>query len=155
SSPRYLALSYAWGEPRSRPKALVNGQHVEIPENLSRALETLETSDFAEKGLKFWTDAICIDQANLEERNRMVARMQDIYKHSQDVVVWLGPAANDSDMAMDFINDLAAAWRSNATSATQHLQNVLGQSGDRLFPALASLIERPYWSRVWIIQELA
>ncbi|KAH9807357.1 Heterokaryon incompatibility protein 6, OR allele [Teratosphaeria destructans] len=155
SSPRYLALSYAWGEPRSRPKALVNGQHVEIPENLSRALETLETSDFAEKGLKFWTDAICIDQANLEERNRMVARMQDIYKHSQDVVVWLGAAANDSDMAMDFINDLAAAWRSDVTSAMQHLRNSLERVGDRLFPALASLIERPYWSRVWIIQELA
>ncbi|CAJ2502312.1 Uu.00g097060.m01.CDS01 [Anthostomella pinea] len=55
-----------------------------------------------------WVDALCIDQGNTIERGSQVLRMGDIYKLAQRVIVWLGPAAGDSDYAMSLLRDIAS-----------------------------------------------
>jgi len=70
STPKYVALSYAWGDPRKVAPYKVNGQKVLIPKSLSLALKRLFTylrqSDMGEVYL--WADAICINQADNDEK---------------------------------------------------------------------------------------
>jgi hypothetical protein len=37
-----------------------------------------------------WIDALCINQADLEEGTEQVIQMRDIYEGCEDVIMWLG-----------------------------------------------------------------
>ena len=50
-----------------------------------------------------WIDAICIDQSNIKERNRVVLRMKDIYERADEVIAWLGPEGNEDTFALSYI----------------------------------------------------
>jgi hypothetical protein len=99
-------------------------------------------------------DAICVDQNNIVERNRQLSRMLEIYQGADCVISWLGEADDASDTALDYLEELST--------------NVLLRKKDNgdwdvenpeLFPqrlaALYRLFLRPYFRRVWAIQELA
>ncbi|KAI8945474.1 heterokaryon incompatibility protein-domain-containing protein [Xylaria longipes] len=103
----YEALSYTWGDPHSSRGIIdMNGRPFPIRGNLEVALRSLRLRN---KPRTLWIDALCIDQINVEERNFQVGRMRDIYKGASKVLVFLGPATNNSDMAMDLITgDLEA-----------------------------------------------
>ncbi|RMZ86881.1 hypothetical protein DV736_g5892, partial [Chaetothyriales sp. CBS 134916] len=96
----YEALSYTWGEKGPVGVIDLNGWPFPIRSNLADALRHLRLKD---KPRTLWIDALCIDQINVEERNTQVGRMRDIYKSASRVLVFLGQAADDSDMAMDLI----------------------------------------------------
>lgn len=55
---------------------------------------------------KLWIDALCIDQANLTERNAQVRLMSRIYKDAQSVVGWLGIEDHNTAAAFDLISKL-------------------------------------------------
>ncbi|KAJ8132498.1 hypothetical protein O1611_g1123 [Lasiodiplodia mahajangana] len=97
----YEALSYTWGDPHSGGSIIdMNGLPFPVRENLEDALRSLRLRD---KLRTLWIDALCIDQTNIEERNIQVGRMRDIYKGASKVLVFLGPGADNSEMAMDLI----------------------------------------------------
>ena len=96
----YEALSYTWGDPRSHGMIDLNGRPFSTRKNLEVALLHLRLKD---KPRILWIDALCIDQINIKERNFQVGRMRDIYRGASKVLVFLGSASNDSDMAMDLI----------------------------------------------------
>jgi hypothetical protein len=105
--PKYVALSYTWGnvEP-SLPLELDSGQ-VLITPNLEHALKCL-AKDHPSRYL--WTDAICINQkpVNAEqkaEKNAQIRLMTAIYERAFPVYVWLG---NPSDLNTES-NSLAQA----------------------------------------------
>lgn len=50
-----------------------------------------------------WVDAVCITQDDLKWRSRQVSMMKTIYRQTTAVVVWLGPATDNSDTASEFI----------------------------------------------------
>lgn len=52
-------------------------------------------------------DAVCIDQGNLTEHNNQVRRMKSIYENAEDVMVWLGPQQDHSDLATRYV---AIGW---------------------------------------------
>ncbi len=54
-----------------------------------------------------WIDAICIDQANIDERSKQVLRMGRIFQQADRVLVWLGDDANQSDLEMDLAQELS------------------------------------------------
>lgn len=83
----YNALSYTWDdEPLSVP-LLVDGETVLIAPNCDLALRRLRKSG---RVRAFWIDAVCINQADVQERNAQVSVMSEIYKKSDWVFVWLG-----------------------------------------------------------------
>lgn len=87
SNPKYEALSCTWGPPEPVKTITINGYEVKVRENLYWALVNLQ------RGVThrlFWVDAICINQDDLEERNRQVSLMAFIYSRAQAVLVWLG-----------------------------------------------------------------
>jgi hypothetical protein len=50
---------------------------------------------------KLWIDALCINQEDIAERNVQVQRMGNIYQTAKGVLIWLGEASDDCDVAID------------------------------------------------------
>ena len=78
----------------------LNGMNHKIHCNLSSALFHLRRDD---EPLCIWADALCINQENAFEKKSQVGMMDLIYASAQKTYVWLGPKADNSDAAMDFV----------------------------------------------------
>lgn len=66
---------------------------------------------YSHGGCVVWIDAICIDEQSVEEKNQQVPLMCDIYSWASATVVWLGPAGDDSDVAMSCLPALADKYK--------------------------------------------
>ncbi|KPI39474.1 uncharacterized protein AB675_5202 [Cyphellophora attinorum] len=150
----YVALSYTWGEPHDLDSIVVDGYAHVVQKNLKQALLALRSTDVVQAGCRVWADALCIDQNNAAEVNREIARMRHIYKEAITVVVWLGEEADQSDVAMDFIDNVSDKWESGSDVFEEWLRQELNTNGLVIWPALTSLMTRAYWSRLWVIQEI-
>ncbi|KAI1208239.1 heterokaryon incompatibility protein-domain-containing protein [Annulohypoxylon truncatum] len=107
-SPKFIALSYVWGPPSPEPRTIKCGQHsIPITDNCWEALSYLRVApDFdrnADGSLTLWIDAICINQADEEEKLNQIPLMGSIYSQAVSVCVWLGPGTSRSDEAMDYL----------------------------------------------------
>ncbi|KAL6900334.1 heterokaryon incompatibility protein domain-containing protein [Trichoderma evansii] len=141
--PEYIALSYTWGEDANHREITVNGNKLPVRDNLWRFLH-LQSSSISEPKL-FWIDAICINQSDICERNHQVGMMRQIYTNAAEVYIWLGQEADDSAVAMDFF--------------TRKVPKELRPKGRWIWSkkegrAISKLFKRPYWGRMWIIQEV-
>jgi hypothetical protein len=85
----YQALSYFWGEAKITKTILCDGQRLEITENLHLTLWLFREE---QNHYFIWVDAICINQADEEEKTEHVKMMKDIYTQVELVLAWLGPA---------------------------------------------------------------
>ncbi|OTA54495.1 HET-domain-containing protein [Hypoxylon sp. EC38] len=96
----------------------------------------------------WWVDALCINQSDLQERNAQVTQMRRIYSQAQHIVIWLGPAADESDLAME-------AYRSYPRTAGSRPPKEDIQEWFKRLPhnALGKLAQRSWWQRVWVWQE--
>jgi hypothetical protein len=132
--PEYIALSYSWGNHGSTRPILLDGVTTDVTASLEAALTELA----ARRVKAVWVDALCIDQKNNYEKVYQLRHMGTIFSQAVKVFAWLGPAAEDSDNAME------------ALSKMREVDDV-----DCHSPAIMQLLKRQYWERVWIIQELA
>lgn len=138
--PIYAALSYARGR-SEKPKTIqLNGYPFWVTENLYTALKYLRTPGTARV---LWIDALCINQSDLDERLHQVQMMAEIYKRAETVLVWLGPPRDDSDAVMDIIESMAFS--------NHYVQYEVPESKFKVL----ELLRRSYWSRVWVVQEIA
>lgn len=146
--PPYEALSYAWGCGIRSCKILINRQDFRITQNLSAALTRLrsQTDDRL-----LWIDAICINQNDIPERNAQVAQMQTVYKNATNILVWLGEEEDQSEVAIQFLRD----FRDNAMSPEWVQNTLLHAYHLDTYEALWRLLNRPYWNRLWVVQEIA
>lgn len=137
---QYQALSYEWGVPNNDGLITIDACPVRIRRNLYEALVQIRS---ATEDLCLWIDALCINRANLQERNHQVGMMGKIYKGAENVIVWLGVARDDSDVAMK-------------TLADTRLEDLIGSGSLEMMEqqALIKLCHRSYWRRAWILQEL-
>jgi hypothetical protein len=78
----YVALSYTWGDPTKTKEIFVNGKSVQVTVNLEHALRILRNKLPMRVGVRLWVDALCVNQADVEEKNLQVQRMRDIYKQA-------------------------------------------------------------------------
>jgi len=110
SHSKYFALSYVWGDPTRSEPLIVNGLKVAITKNLSQALERFQADADAQAYVSgnqenlIWTDALCINQDDDEEKSAQVQRMDQIYTRAEAVLAWVGPSSDDSDMVIDECN---------------------------------------------------
>lgn len=103
----FEALSYVWGSPDHSSKVLVHGSGTNIPTtpNLIQALKSLR-SDVVVEPPWMWIDAICVNQQDLDERSQQVQYMATIYSKAAKVVAWVGPPTCDSDIALNYFEDI-------------------------------------------------
>lgn len=160
SCPAYIALSYEWGEVDPQVEIMVNGLSMLIRHNLWLFLSVLKTkiklgelSGYA----CLWIDAICIDQADLSERNAQVSIMGQIYQKAVSVFVWIGlPHTWDPGPAFEFIQ--RATWalhvRNDLPEASMRNWMFCGLTYEGLLQMILQMCRCRYWSRRWIVQEI-
>ncbi|CAK4034499.1 Hypothetical predicted protein [Lecanosticta acicola] len=116
-SAEYAALSYSWGmsddgDATLNRSILMNGRVKAVTQNLFEGLSRIRSHQV--KPLRLWIDAVCINQADIDERNSQVAQMADIYRNAAIVLVWLGEGrseAEDSSMLTIMERLLGHKWR--------------------------------------------
>ncbi|RFU23968.1 hypothetical protein B7463_g12370, partial [Scytalidium lignicola] len=89
--PGYFAVSYVWGTaPDRNPthEIILNNRRFSIAANLHAALQFYRASYVTT--YRFWVDAICINQANDQEKSAQIPLMRDIYHFAISVLAWLG-----------------------------------------------------------------
>jgi hypothetical protein len=150
----YAALSYVWGDPGLTHRVIVNGQVMRVGRNLEIALRALSAQSNFENGFKLWVDAICINQDDFEERGRQVSKMRDIYGGAWTVIAWLGEERDNSDQALELVQTLSDLKPGHGEELAARLSEDPEFLGHGCWMALHDLMNRPYWYRLWIIQEL-
>ncbi|MCJ1288287.1 hypothetical protein MMC26_007642 [Xylographa opegraphella] len=83
----WKALSYMWGTQEREKVISVNQKPFLIRPNLWACLKRMQGS---QSNTKIWIDAICVNQDDIEERNRQVLLMFKIYTLADEVIAWLG-----------------------------------------------------------------
>jgi Heterokaryon incompatibility protein (HET) len=154
----YMALSYAWKETAlfsdtdllESPHIKLNGQKFQVGHNLMSALEYLRRLPL----VMLWIDAICIDQSNIKERGEQVLRMESIYSKAQSVLVWLGREAQNSDEAVHLIETIAEL-NDRADAPAWIPKTLTDKTHSRAWLAVHHLLQRSWWTRVWVVQETA
>jgi hypothetical protein len=84
---------------------------------------------------------ICINQDDNEERSHQVRKMCDIYAAAFRVIIYIGRDDADSNIAMGMIAG-ALDYRAAAIGTVKYA-----------VPTFRKFFERPYFSRIWVIQE--
>ena len=152
----YAALSYVWGDPNDTTTIFVNGIETQVTKTLAKALRCVaRTGQFSERFM-LWVDALCIDQANQVERSEQVSRMRAFYSNAWSVLAFLGPEEGASSKALRLLTSLAGIY-GNTEKCERLRENMFQGSLDHepgSWLALGRLMLRPYWGRLWIVQEL-
>lgn len=166
--PQYDALSYVWGPAGASDcrRIRVEGVVVDVTANLETALRYLR---FETGTAVFWVDSLCINQDDVREKGAQVQKMFDIYSRAAHVLAWTGEAADDSDEALRLMDEFTDFLSLNMHAVYPLLEHG-HPDGKSVAAAIADLgfdvrrqnwtaywafLDRPYWSRVWILQELA
>lgn len=143
-NPLYESLSYAWGDQSEEiGKLILEGKPFPITSNLENALRQLRLPT---EPRTLWVDAICINQIDDAEKSHQVHQMRLIYQLASRVIIWLGNALDDSDVAMDLLADIHRIGPENYKASLESA---------RSWDALHRLYRRSWFSRAWVIQETA
>lgn len=148
NDPGYIALSYTWDRNMQAKEIEVKGRLLTIGQNLWRFLHRYLLASESTRSF-LWIDALCIDQANVRERNHQVNQMREIYAGANSVIVWLGDEVDDTttQLAYDLVIGSNRLPPGNENDTPRHRPK-------KQLEALRTLFDEPYyWSRVWIIQE--
>jgi hypothetical protein len=156
----YDALSYTWGDTHKTSTVKVNGKYLDITENLHSAIQHLR-SETVDRVL--WVDAICIDQSNERERGHRVQQMCKIYSQAEEVIVWLGQATRETNILLESLQRLEESSSRNGHGYrhwglkqwTKFWVSVPKNPDSELRYGLDLLLSRPWFKRVWILQEIA
>ncbi|MCJ1389668.1 hypothetical protein MMC18_002525 [Xylographa bjoerkii] len=166
-APTFRAISYAWGS--FHDVVLIHigkGSFLNTTRNLAQALGNFRLIPGEVHYL--WADQLCIDQGNLIERELQVGMMNKIYSKAAKCVAWLGEADDDTLSAFETIKSVkAAGWKLNALPDAPARQRIvqsktwtaeaaskLPSFEDRSWTTLRSLLDREWFSRLWILQEV-
>ena len=112
-----------------------------------------------------WIDAICINQEDLDERASQVMLMYEIYNKAGCVLIDLGGTPGQNPGLRGFLTNIRniSNFHPAVNGFIDHAQfrwDRLEQYGlpsheDPLWHSLNNLLERPWFTRVWVTQELA
>ncbi|KIL93116.1 aspartate cytoplasmic [Fusarium avenaceum] len=164
----FEALSYVWGDQHCPATATIEDATgkpiggIKFGRNLATALEFLR---YEEETRVLWVDAICINQDDEHEKAAQVLRMWSIYRDCSRVVIWLGPKEKDTE---EVFSSLASVGRnvewttgsylmsspdSKSDDITWFQNEVPAPFSDDVWLAIATFGQRPWFHRVWTVQE--
>ncbi|SCN99248.1 related to heterokaryon incompatibility protein (het-6OR allele) [Fusarium fujikuroi] len=166
---RYEAVSYAWEDGHATNKLETARGIILITPSLFHALYRFRLKD---EPRILWADAVCINQSDNEEKATQVALMSNIYASAACTLVYLGREADGSEVVGELLVRFARATSSLYRLYGRHEMEVLRHIGsislpmrmvfeecglpdpeDPAWKALAKLWARPWFRRVWVIQE--
>lgn len=163
----YAAISYSWGDQTDRTDILINGRAHRVGLNSWYALLQMK---YHHEECFLWMDAICINQINAYEKGLQVELMGSIFKNAFRVNICVGPHAGDSEFLVEQVR-----WYAQLSSEALNQEPVASDTGEnekiksrknllRTLPkeVIARVVAstrlfslRPYFSRLWITQEVS
>lgn len=179
-APPYTAVSYMWGDASRSKYITIQDETTCTPLAITAsAMECLVV--LQQRWRYIWIDSICINQSDNDEKTQQVGIMRDIYSAAAQVVVVLGTSAMGTVHPMldrhtseilrrslqyhVSISKLLLRWYAlsdrsgNDDIADERaLRFHLRMVSDKRYPSRSSAVRllcHPYWTRVWIIQEIA
>jgi Heterokaryon incompatibility protein (HET) len=121
---------------------------------------------------------ICINQNSILERNQQVPLMRQIYQKAKRTVVWLGSEDDTTALALTTMQNVFESccsllygpasheewlmkqendedhWQSSLTDIVKKVSLQLPDDPKSCANALQKFFQRPWFSRVWVIQEV-
>jgi hypothetical protein len=151
--PLFEAFSYVWGDGLDCTGISIDGNMFAVKLNLFFALAFLRLRLSARF---LWVDAICINQNDIEERSSQVQMMRDIYGSAIRTYVWLGLGDSWTYRALEFLPRLAEVLETPEDKEVEVLDSLLlKEDFVHGMLAVAYLLVNSWFSRVWVIQEVA
>ncbi|KAI1081111.1 heterokaryon incompatibility protein-domain-containing protein [Whalleya microplaca] len=173
-APPYKALSYAWGDGTALKTIKCSGAPKLISHNLLQGLRHIRSNS---QPLVIWVDAICIDQEYEIEKGHQVDLMGTIYEKASEVIVWLGDDELEiASTAFQTLINVNSAIQSQAqhtlqcpprTDAKDHHHalhfRAVGKDEPDFFAKLLGSLQKeslkalytfPWFTRVWVLQEV-
>jgi len=133
----YEALSYVWGDPNETSPIRVDGDQFPVTIKLHEALSRLRDRSIERI---IWVDAVCINQENGQEKKHQIQLMAKIFGQANRVIIWLGEAADDSDLAVEEIR--VAGSKKSTNSSNETIQR-----------AILALLGRVWFRRIWVREQ--
>ena len=165
----FEALSYVWGKREDLVEIDCGHGCQSITPSLGDALRRFR---YETKERRLWADALCINQGDDAERSHQVSMMGSIYWHAERVLVWLGPddtQYEDENGAMVHVPALGVFETIQKTAGTVVDEIEKYDSLDAMpdiqlkdlktydvqkWSAVALFLQRSWFHRGWVIQEL-
>jgi hypothetical protein len=171
----YEALSYTWGDAREWANCKIKlANHTWSAKFAGRIpLSRFSNSSFyvrpnlyaalmhfrhVTNNICLWIDAVCINQDDQEEKTAQVSRMHEIYSEATNVCGWLGSGSVSDDgettrRTFMFLRDIL-----NLEHLDKLIERDYREQRDEMLRNLllvTELLKNRYFSRRWIVQELA
>ncbi|KAK0648395.1 heterokaryon incompatibility protein-domain-containing protein [Cercophora newfieldiana] len=162
---------------RTKPWAIVSGfkeesypeldfRRLEVTRNLEVALRYLRHE---KRAVTLWIDALCINQADEEEKQVQIQRMDWVYANAAPILVWLGGYHDETRVSGDCEQGGRCEHKERVQAA---FGLIWSQSGWRVLvpeflnggvtmsdpgarAGMRDLHLRGWWERLWVIQEVA
>jgi hypothetical protein len=167
-NPKYEALSYTWGAEEPNETITLNGSDFRARQNACAALRRLRSTKIVRK---LWIGAISICQDDKREQGEQVSQMDEIYKKAEQVIIWLGECGKSGNIAMKSLATHNFSISNNLSVRRSQKKHQVYRGHRKMFAALragesekglldgeigevADLLDRVWWRRVWIVQEV-
>jgi hypothetical protein len=152
---------------------MINGTERDIGVGLHKALvlfrQTLSDFDpdsaptFANKTFEsfwIWADSLCLNQSNEKEKESQIPRMGEIFGRAEHVIAWLGENKKDEEEGVQLLMKLCLLeapaveepWDDELYQ--NKLYKMIADDMEKFVRTLFELLLRPFFSRIWIIQEM-
>lgn len=156
----YDTLSYTWGSQNESFSITCNGLQLRVHRNLYDALPFLarrnRTGNVTTQPI--WIDAVCINQADDEEKYTQINMMHRIYKGARKVWAWFGVPTEQAKMS-HFLSLLPAVIAYNkqistsSDDSTRERPEELRQLDITYRDTIFHLFQNPWFRRTWVVQE--
>ncbi|KAL6710990.1 hypothetical protein ACN47E_006865 [Coniothyrium glycines] len=180
--PKYTAVSYMWGNEVPDEVILLNGQPFTVRTNLWTFLDEMEREQAKDQTYHarlqlpikkiprqqqrrqehiplqhtfYWVDALCINQADTNERNHQVGIMGSIYLQAELVISWLGTRDDEVIQGLKVLKKWSSSNDGVDQFQGQDDQKCRGPacSCTHMIDRALAVCNHVYWTRLWIVQE--
>lgn len=150
-----MALSYTWGDHNKTAPIVIDDVEFQATVNLETALRYMRPKEGPPAGprIRLWIDAICINQKDKVERSQQVQLMKTIFTQAGGVLVWIGEEGPDARLAVETIARLKKVFEDNGNERVPVLEAINKLDGTPEFNAILGFFDRPWWLRLWTLQE--
>lgn len=164
----YEAISYCWGDPQDVGTITCSGHQLLVPQRLESALRNMRYHD---RPRTLWADVICINQADLAERESQVKLMRSIFSKAHRTLIWLGDveekrqqkmslfASTTIKMGVSIFKRRVDAGASPQIRVWEHDERceprILAPFSTEFYHEMIGVLRVTWFQRAWVVQEVA
>jgi hypothetical protein len=145
----FIALSYVWGDEDDTRDIIVDGYTVNVTANLEAALRHIRDG---KRPVRVWADALCINQLDDAEKNVQVGQMGRVYSIAHHTIIYLGNLNVETSILLD---EMQLLYRNPRIYELDRIKKTTSSEKALCLSAIeTNVLSRPWFTRVWVLQEL-